>query len=46
MLLIEQRLDLVTRLADRYAVLLKGETVAEGRIEETTTETLRELVGV
>ncbi|WP_182378233.1 ABC transporter ATP-binding protein [Nocardioides sp. WS12] len=46
MLLIEQRLDLVTRLADRYAVLLKGETVAEGRIEDTSSETLRDLVGV
>jgi len=46
MLLIEQRLDLVTRLADRYAVLLKGETVAEGRIEDTSIETLRGLVGV
>jgi ABC-type branched-subunit amino acid transport system ATPase component len=46
MLLIEQRLDLVARLADRYAVLLKGETVAEGRIEDASIETLRELVGV
>jgi ABC-type branched-subunit amino acid transport system ATPase component len=46
MLLIEQRLDLVTRLADRYAVLLKGETVAEGRTQDTSTDSLRELVGV
>ncbi|WP_028654489.1 ABC transporter ATP-binding protein [Nocardioides sp. J54] len=46
MLLIEQRLDLVTRLADRYAVLLKGETVAEGSIETTSADSLRELVGV
>ncbi|MBZ5738431.1 ABC transporter ATP-binding protein [Nocardioides mangrovi] len=46
MLLIEQRLDLVTRLADRYAVLLKGETVAEGRVEDTSDEALRDLVGV
>jgi ABC-type branched-subunit amino acid transport system ATPase component len=46
MLLIEQRLDLVTRLADRYAVLLKGETVAEGRVEDTSVDSLRELVGV
>ena len=46
MLLIEQRLDLVTRLADRYAVLLKGEVVAAGRVEDTPTSALRELVGV
>jgi len=46
MLLIEQRLDLVTRLADRYAVLLKGQTVAEGQVRDTPAERLRELVGV
>ncbi|HWU23739.1 MAG TPA: ABC transporter ATP-binding protein [Nocardioides sp.] len=46
MLLIEQRLDLVSRLADRYAVLLKGETVAEGRMHDTSADGLRELVGV
>jgi ABC-type branched-subunit amino acid transport system ATPase component len=46
MLLIEQRLDLVTRLADRFVVLLKGEVVAEGRVEDTPASTLRGLVGI
>lgn len=44
MLLIEQRLDLVTELADRYAVLAKGQTVAEGTIKETPPEKLRDLL--
>ncbi|MCU1671438.1 MAG: transporter ATP-binding protein [Blastococcus sp.] len=46
MLLIEQRLDLVTRLADRFCVMVKGKPVAQGRIEETPVETLKDLVGV
>lgn len=46
MLLIEQRLDLVMRLADRYSVLLKGEVVAQGRVSDTPADRLRDLVGV
>lgn len=46
MLLIEQRLDLVTRIADRFAVLSKGEVVSRGRIAETPMETLRSMVSV
>src|SRR5699024_8257045 len=32
MLLIEQRLDLVMRLAERYTVMAKGRIVSEGRL--------------
>jgi branched-chain amino acid transport system ATP-binding protein len=46
MLLVEQRLDIVTRLADRFAVLAKGRVVSEGSIAHTTDEQLRELVAV
>jgi branched-chain amino acid transport system ATP-binding protein len=46
MLLIEQRLDLVMDLADRYAVMAKGEVVSQGRVSDTTNEGLRELVSV
>jgi len=46
MLLIEQRLDLVARVADRFAVLSKGEIVSRGRISETPMEQLRSMVSV
>ncbi len=46
MLLIEQRLDLVRRLADRFAVLTKGRVVADGTIATTTEEQLRSLVAL
>jgi branched-chain amino acid transport system ATP-binding protein len=46
MLLIEQRLDLVRRLADRFAVLAKGRIVSEGTTDATTDEELRALVAV
>lgn len=46
MLLIEQRLDLVFRLADRFAVMAKGRLVSEGAIGNTTPDQLRALVAV
>ncbi|MCE7481188.1 ABC transporter ATP-binding protein [Microbacterium profundi] len=46
MLLIEQRLDLVMRLAERYAVMAKGRIVSEGRIEETSLDELKNAVSV
>ena len=46
MLLIEQRLDLVTELADRFAVMAKGEVVAQGAVRDTPPERLRSLLSV
>lgn len=46
MLLIEQRLDLVLRLADRFAVMAKGRIVSEGRTGDTSIEGLKQAVAV
>lgn len=44
MLLIEQRLDFVLSLADRFSVMAKGEVVASGTVADTSAEQLREWV--
>lgn len=46
MLLIEQRLDLVMRLAERYAVMAKGRIIAEGQIAGTSLDELKDAVSV
>ncbi|GEL22707.1 ABC transporter ATP-binding protein [Pseudonocardia sulfidoxydans NBRC 16205] len=46
MLLIEQRLDLVHRLADHYAVMAKGAVTSQGRLADTTPTDLRSLVAI
>lgn len=46
MLLIEQRLDLVMRLAERYTVMAKGRIVSEGRLADTSLADLKNAVAV
>lgn len=46
MFLIEQRLDLVSRLADRFAVMAKGRIVAQGSVADTSDKELRSLVSI
>ena len=46
MLLIEQRLDLVMSLADRFAVMAKGEVISQGAVADVTYDDLREVVSV
>ena len=46
MLLIEQRLDLVLRLSDRFAVMAKGRVISGGSTASTSAEQMRSLVAV
>jgi ABC-type branched-subunit amino acid transport system ATPase component len=46
MLLIEQRLDLVLRLSDRFAVMAKGRVISGGSTASTSPEQMRSLVAV
>lgn len=46
LLLVEQRVDLVKRLADRYAVMVKGEVVDTGEIDGLTDEVVHRHIAV
>lgn len=46
LLLVEQRVDLVKELADRYAVMVKGEVVDEGEIDGLTDEVVHRHIAV
>lgn len=46
MLLVEQRLDLVHRLADTYAVMSKGTLVSQGLVADVDPQGLRDLVTI
>lgn len=46
MLLIEQRLDLVLRLSDRFAVMAKGRVTSGGSTASTSPDQMRSLVAV
>lgn len=46
MLLIEQRLDLVMRLSDRFAVMAKGRVISQGSTANTSPDQMRSLVAV
>lgn len=46
LLLVEQRVDLIKKLADRYAVMVKGEVVETGLIEGLTDEVVHRHIAV